>query len=331
MIKSGFIFSTASFVIAVSFSLHANPINNPILTSNRYPFVQVFHLPKAVSGKLIEPDAWKSALQFEWSNSFYTATANNELLFIDGESYRTTASAFYGLSHHWELGIELPYVAHTGGVLDNAIETWHDWFDLPNADREDFPQDEIAFIYRRNGEDIFNLNDSANGMGGLTFHVGYQWYRQGQEAIAWRSGVKLPTGNAEKFTDSEGTDIFSGIYYSNDRLIALEQWSLHASVGLLYTSDGKLNEDSRKNTIFYASSTVAWQIMESLSLKIQLDGHTGFYDSELKELNDASIQIAYGGSFALGKSWFIDLTMTEDIQVAMSPDVVFQLGVRSLY
>ena len=78
----------------------------------------------------------------------------------------------------------------------------------------------------------------------------------------------------------------------------------------------------------FGSATAAWQAMPGLSFKLQLDGHTAFYKSDLDQLGSHSLQLTMGGTAKLSRDWLLDIGVVEDIAVSTAPDVVFHIGLR---
>jgi hypothetical protein len=66
-------------------------------------------------------------------------------------------------------------------------------------------------------------------------------------------------------------------------------------------------------------------------LKLQLDGHTAFYDSDLRQLGDFSTQLVMGGTLGLPWDLLLDLAVSEDSTVTTAPDVVFHFNLHRLF
>jgi hypothetical protein len=64
--------------------------------------------------------------------------SGNEALVFDGETTRTEFRLRYAVSDELELGIEIPYLWHSPGELDQFIDAWHDTFGLPGGSRRRF-------------------------------------------------------------------------------------------------------------------------------------------------------------------------------------------------
>ena len=78
----------------------------------------------------------------------------------------------------------------------------------------------------------------------------------------------------------------------------------------------------------FGSVAMAWQALSRVAFKGQVDGHTPFYDSGLKELGDFSWKIMIGAEWEVNPQWRLDFGIVEDIAVNTAPDVVFHFVAR---
>ena len=90
-------------------------------------------------------------------------------------------------------------------------------------------------------------------------------------------------------------------------------------------------EDIREDWVTYGSGAIGWRATERISLKAQVDFNSAFYDSQLEEIGDFSAQLVLGSSIRAAKNTVIDISVSEDIVVNASPDIVFLLGVRAQF
>ncbi|MGK0499653.1 MAG: hypothetical protein ACJAYG_001295 [Oceanicoccus sp.] len=307
----------------------ADNLNQPYSSSNRNPFVQIYGLPAAQSAQLTSVDQQQFGLQWELSNNFTKSSVANEAIFIDGESNRINLQWRYGLRQRWEVGVDLPLLSHDSGSLDQFIEDWHDIWGLPDGDRPAYPRDKLRYSYQRDSQLLTDVDGSANGIGDLSFNAAYQLAESADRQWALRSALKLPTGDADKLLGSESTDLSLALHVSDQSLLQDYQLSFHVSAGLLWMDGGEVMTELREDIVVYGSSTLSWQFSNSVSLKVQLDGHSAFYDSSLTELGDDSAQLIIGGAIRLSPRWVLDLAVIEDVAVNTAPDVVFHIGLKA--
>ena len=316
-------------VLGVSPSLFAQDLADPYASSNRNPFVQVYGLPAAQSARLTPEDQFSTGLQLDISNNFTLDSQGAESIVIDGETHRANVQFRYGVASGLELGLDIPYLSHDSGGLDSFIEGWHDFTGLPGGEREQYPRNQLQFSYQKNGQILSEVSRSQSGVGDVSLSLGYSLASSPDRQWALRAAMKLPTGDAQTLLGSESTDISLGLNVSDQGLLQNYHITLHGSAGVLWMDDGKVLNEQRQDWVVYGSSTLSWLATESLSLKIQLDAHSAFYDSVLTELGSNSAQLILGGAIRLSEKWVLDLAVSEDIAVNTAPDVVFHIGIKA--
>jgi len=324
-----------SLVVAglLFWGIASNPIQaadllEPYAIANRNPFVQIYGLPTARSAELTPAGTFSTALQLELSSNFTVSSEETESIFIDGETYRTNFQLRVGVSDKLELGLDIPYLSHDGGSLDGFIDSWHNVFGLPDGGRSSYPEDQLRFSYEKDGQEMVNLNQAKDGLGDVDLNAMYQLPSTATRQWALRGQVKLPTGEVEDLLGSDSTDVAVALHLSDRSWFEKTGIALHGSVGLLWMGEGAVLDNIRKDWVVYGSTTLAWQASEHVSLKLQLDAHTAFYDSGLTELGSESAQLTLGGAVKLSERWVVNLAVSEDIVVDTAPDVVFLIGIK---
>ena len=322
--------ATLSLLLTAVFAgqLQAASLLDPYASANRNPFVEIYGLPAARSAQQLQQGELTTALQLEAANSFTRNSKGGESIVIDGESIRSNFQLRLGLSERWQLGLDIPYLSHDGGNLDSFIDEWHDFFGLPDGDRPAYPRDQLSFSYQRGGQSLVDIQRSSDGLGDVSVSAAYQLSNTVDRQWSLQGQLKLPTGDAAQLLGSESTDLALALHVTEQGWLAVNGVVLHGSLGVLWMDGGEVMDELREDWVVYGSSTLAWQFTDNTSLKIQLDGHSAFYDSELKELGSPSAQLILGGAVRLSEHWLLDLAVSEDIAVDTAPDVVFMIGIK---
>jgi hypothetical protein len=63
-----------------------------------------------------------------------------------------------------------------------------------------------------------------------------------------------------------------------------------------------------------------------LRLITQLDWHTPFFDSGLRELGDDAVSFSVGGRYLLPSHQSVELSISEDAAVDTTPDIAIRLA-----
>lgn len=305
----------------------------PFHTFNQSPLVQIHGLPPLDSSRLVDAGRVQGIFSVDAANNFVIDADAAEQLTLDGETYRLTLAARYGLVKGVELGLDVPIVTQSGGFLDGFIEGFHRFFGLPRGGREDFPRDRLLYNYSVNGDDRINVRDSATGLGDVRVSGALQLYREEDAAVALRASVKLPTGSSGRLHGSGSTDFALWLSASEDyRLPALGHLTGFGGIGGMAMTGGDVLKSQQRTLAGFGSLGIGWSPLQWLALKVQANGHTSLYQgSELKQVDGASLQLVSGGTIAFGRNTSLDIGVSEDIIVETSPDVVFTLTLRTLF
>ena len=303
----------------------------PFSTSNLNPFVQIYGPPTTSTGQITESGQLDWRLTTEIANNFTTSTAGAEAIAIDGETWRSALSVSYGLNDRWEVGLSLPYLRHDGGSLDNFIENWHKVFGLPNGGRRQTDTNQLVYAWNEGSVPLADFRRTESGIGDMRLHLGYRLKTIDDRQWTLRAGVKLPTGDVDKLTGSDSTDLFTSLHVSQADLFGRPTLAFHGSVGFLWLGSGELADHRLEDWVTYGSVALAWQPWSRVSLKTQLDFNSAFYNSKLKEVGDFSVQLVVGGAIRLTDRLVLDIGVIEDVVTDTSPDVALHFSLRSRF
>jgi hypothetical protein len=292
--------------------------------TNQLPFKQIFGLPSLDNGPLTEAGKWRLNLIGNISNTYNFAIEQHESLANDLETFRSSLVANYGLQDNWQLSIELPYVNHDGGFLDDFIYEWHDFFGMPQNGRTRDNSDQLNVAYLA---DVgFELPGSSSGLGDLRLSVAHvrPWKHR---TLVLSAELKLPTGDFEKLTGSGGTDFSAGVTLNDPHSLEKYRITLYGGLAGVFLSDadGELAA-IQKNWVLVGRAGIGWQATKTFQFKLQLDAQSAIYDSALKEMGDPAFQLVMGGSLTFSDTVYLDIAVAEDISPSTAADVAFQLA-----
>ena len=211
---------------------------------NHNPFLQIFGLPPLQSATVTPVGDTNFRVGLDLANNADFGDTDTENLFIDGESYFVNVSIRRRMRDWLELGIDVPIVAHNGGFMDSAIKSWHDAFGMSNTKRRG-PDDELLMLYQQQGATLYELNASASGIGDVQLSAAMP-IRQAAEngyALAVRSSLKLPTGDAQELRGSGAADLATGLYVTNTTALFNRSLDISAFAGAILLGDGDVLSD----------------------------------------------------------------------------------------
>lgn len=303
----------------------------PFSTTNQNPLVAVYGLPSAGPATVLAPGLLLAEMRADIASNFTRSNRANESILLDGETYRFTLSLRRGIKEDFEIGLEIPFIMHRDGFLDRFIIGWHDTLQLPQGGRDRVPRNRLAYRYRNDDQTLLALEKEQEGFGDLRLTGAWQLRRPAgheKEALALRASLKLPTGDEDRLLGSGSTDL--ALWLSGSESFREGSLVLFGAAGTLLMSDGEVLAKQHRNVVGFATFGGGWRPLPWLAFKTQVDGHSPFYDSDLRELS-SSMQLTIGGTLGLTDSLHLDIGVSEDIVVKSASDVVFHFALRQTY
>lgn len=293
---------------------------------NQSPFKQIFGLPSLDNSPLVETHKWRLNMNVNISNTYDISVSAQESIEIDVETFRGSLLASYGLRDNWQLSVEVPYIRYDDGFLDNFIYNWHDFFNLSQNGRTKDKSNQLHIAYMSNSNSLFAMHDAGAGLGDIRLNSAYSlpW---GTRTFIFSTEVKFPTGDFYKLTGSGGYDFSVGLLLNDPQSLGEYGITVFGGVAGVFLGDidGELSAVQNDFAIV-GRLGIGWQVTKLIQLKMQLDGLTALYDSELKQLGDESFQVIMGGSLCFTDNVYLDISVAENINSATGVDVAFQLG-----
>jgi len=297
---------------------------DPFPTRDLNPLLAGFGLPAALPAR-IAGDSWSIATDLNWASTALVQRADAELLIVDAEIREARVTVGRSWPSGFATQLQLPYRYTGGGVLDDAIDGWHDFFSLPQGARPTMPRDRIRIAYQRAGATLIDVDSSLSGLADASLDFGYSLRSTNKTAAAAWLSVKVPSGDADRLTGSGATDVSLSIA-GEQRLN--EDWSLFGQANITRLGDGDRLAALQRDVVWSGFAGVGWRAWRGLQLKAQIDAHSSvFEDSDLDFLGDAVV-LSFGGDYRFESGWRFDVAVSEDIAVESSSDVVFVFGLR---
>lgn len=317
--------------------LHAADMEiTPFRTTNQGPLAVIRAIPAESSAEITPKGRFFSALTFDLASNYTLASSSRENILLDGESYRWTLSARYGLSERVEIGLALPFILYGGGIFDSFIIGWHDTFWLPQGGRDRAVKNRFRYSYSKGGEQKLLLDSSGNGIGDLTLMTGLKLLESRSpsetEAVAFRATLKLPTGDRDQLL---GDGAIAGTGSLCGEVNRFTDWGtigVFGSAGLMVSGDGKVLKEQQKNLAGFGTLGLGWGPLPWISFKVQLNANTPLYGgSDLDEISKPPVMLVMGGTLKFPGDYLLDIGVTEDVSVATAPDVALHLGLSKQF
>ena len=297
--------------------------DGPLRVRNVSPVMQLYGTPR-MSGARVLRDGWETTFGFEVGNIFHSEDRAGTFAFFDGETYVASYRLRGHLRGPLEWGIELPYVAHTGGGLDAIIDEFHEAFGLPDGMRDVASRDQLDFLIESDGVVYADFTDSKRALGDVRLFGGVQLIDEPDTALALRGLIKLPTGELTDLSGSEATDVSVWLEAQRDFAFA---WplSLTLGAGTAYLGRGELIPHRQRRWVAVGHLGLHWRISERILLQGQLDAHDQVIDTGNPLVADTGILGTLGARVDVTPRLWMDLGLIEDLDAKSGSDVVFQL------
>jgi hypothetical protein len=302
----------------------------PFQTRNQSPLVRIYGLPAMGSALLTPQGHAEFQVMLDHSSHFVNQQTASERLTLDGETTRLTLGGRYGVARNVEIGVEIPFIHHGGGFLDDFLIGYHNLFGFPQGGRDQAPRNRLLYQYRRNGVDLLKVDSSGSGPGDISLTAGWQLYRDGNpspRAVAIRASLKLPTGETVSLHGSGSTDISLGITASNAFALPIGQGAVFGAAGCMAINGGKILPEQQANHVVFGGIGAGWKPLPWIAFKVQMDAHTPFFrDSDLQALSHNAVVLQIGGTLGLTERSSLDIAVSEDLAVGTAPDVAFHFN-----
>ncbi len=289
---------------------------------NHNPFLQVFGLPKFQTAELVRPDRFDFAVSYDIANDADDAERPSGELLIDGEMQTLSLSLRHRVFERMEIGIDVPYISHSGGSLDSLIKDWHNLIGLSTSMREG-PNDQLHHSYAQDDITYYELLAPTSGIGDVQLSGAYA-----MQHVTIRAGVKLPTGDPDKLTGSGAADFSLGLYANRTTTFFDRAFDYSGFLGVLVLGDGEVLPEFQESTVPYGGLALRWHATERLSLSTQLSVQGPYFDIDINEVGGSTIQLGIGGDYRFERS-LIRLAIVEDIAAGATPDFALHLSFRS--
>lgn len=302
---------------------------DPLHVRNMNPFGLIYGLPGASSSHLLPLDASQLQFSVDVANNSVQSESDEEIIRLDGETYRLGLLWKRGIAPDWQVAVELPLLSHRGGMMDGLIENWHDIFGLSNSNRDDWSRNRLVYYYGNSDGERFRIDSDMSGIGDLLLSLSHALDTGAGDdrRLALHGSLKLPTGDADRLFGSGAADLALWLSGAEQRVFQGWPLSLYGQAGLLLKGEADLFRGMQRDLVFFGTLGFSLHPLGWLDLKAQLDGHTAHYRSDLDQLGGAALMLTVGGSIQLdGVSERIDIAIGENLTTDSVPDFIINLA-----
>jgi uncharacterized protein DUF3187 len=292
------------------------------LVRDANPLVRGFYLPLPSDTRLNAGQSFSAT--FAVSNTLNVQSNGPENLLVDGESDVLTLTYGNALFDSWRYRITLPIIHDSGGVLDPAINTWHQLFGLPQGQRRQYPENKLVYSYTGRGNVDIDMDQAQTSIGDLSGEMGWYAIDDARRTVSLWGGVEAPTGSVSKLTSDGAWD---GALWAHAAW-RWPKWQLAAELGVAQPFGDEIFGGFAHKTSAFTRLAATRALGYSWSLRAQLDAQTGRVSDSNLRLLGPSLLLTVGAEHRLKGRWRLSFGFEEDAGVNTAPDITFFLGVR---
>ncbi len=297
----------------------------PIEVTNQYLPDTLHSTWSPRSPRIVESGTSGYSASFRWTST--NALVSDKYL-IDAENRELLLGYKYGVSDDFELGLEVPLLWRGSGVLDGFINSWHDFFGLPEGGRDHVADDRFVVSGVHHDGSTFGISDEGFSLGNIRTRVAYSLVDGGekQPAVTVEGGVSLPV--ARDSFGANGPDFSLGLLVSRE---LIDDLFLYGGASVFYYTDTNISGLSYAR--FHNEDFLAfeWRVLSKLSAQISVLYSTETINN-ISGHDDYALYLDTGLSWEISHGTLVDATVRENPGAAdSSADVSFVLGLRHNY
>lgn len=298
---------------------------------NQHPFLHIYGLPPLQQAILVERGKPDYAVALSIVNNSEIKDAETESILLDGETYFADFTYRRRVHERLEIGLDVPLVRHSQGVLDRMIYDWHDFWGMSNSKRGK-PYNQLDYSYETNGSVHKQVAASSFGIGDIQLSAAMPLVTgggAGSRHVTVRFSVKLPTGDSADVHGSGAPDAALGIYAQDSGQLFGRELAYLGFAGLLGLGDGDVLADQQRTAVPYGGLAATWHATARFGVTAQLQAQGSYFDSDLDELGGSSIQLTVGGVYRWPESGVaFRFALVEDVISDATPDFGLYFGVH---
>lgn len=312
-------------LVSSRFSL-ADDLNLPVSTNtNDNVFVKIHGLQGFSGVNLVTAGESTTRLSLEMTNEFHKKTTENEQVILDYEQTTLTIDFAYGLNEQYVLGIEIPYLINSDGVLDSLIDNWHDLFDLPQGGRDGASRGEFLISFAGANQPVL-VDETGQGIGDISVYSDRLFIDSSAGKVKARAKLKIPTGDEDQLFGSGGYGLsiqLNAAARLSDKIIS------YGGAGLNYLTQGDVLSSQQNDVIAAATVGLGWQINSRTMLSSQLDLNSKIYsETGLDAVSGHGGVLYLSVQHQLTKHTRLQFGITEDV---INKDAVPDFGLKLSY
>jgi len=300
--------------------LPAASLEGPFRVKSQFPLF--LHLNAPILEKAAQEESISVSLSY--SSVFMKKGSPEWLLDLDLESAEFNFTYKKNLPGWVELGLEIPLLGFSPGVLDQPLESYHSAFGFPDYGRSRYSKNDFHYRLFRKGKLLVEGESGKVGPGDLRL-TGKKEFSFGETLLAVKADLELPTGDANAGFGNGSLDWELAVI--GERKLG-QAFKLTGTLGLVLPGDLRARETVDLQPYYYFGGAAEWGLWKNFEVLGQFLVQTSpFPDTGIAEIDRTGVILTLGGRYAFGRN-SLELSFTEDLNTTGAPDFTFQLGFK---
>lgn len=262
-----------------------------------------------------------------WTSLWSVDDDSGELgrdFFIDHETLQTRVGVAFGLTDRLQIEGALEVRSRFGGLMDGPIESWHDFFNLPQNNRTRAPKDNFVFRLSRPGAAApVDLGRSARGTFSRSVEVSVHHSITCGEGRGPALSYAVTAG-----LETDGDSVASGVDVAGSLHLArrIKRVYFYGTLGYARFGDDALQGLKLEDSQLSALGAFEWRFVRRHSLVVQYMVSEGQLDG-FDPFSGPAHEIVVGWKGEVSRGGVLEAGIVENIvSIDNSPDFGLHLG-----
>ncbi|GEM_PF-2076061 len=241
---------------------------------------------------------------------------------LDVELYRLTFTYRQPARGGGGWGVGLPFYLAGPGFMDRIITSWHDFFGLPNGDRDLLPANQSRVVLIRGETTLISQQGSWGGVGDPVVYGALPIWDYPKRELVLGAGVSIPLGDEGRLLGLGEPAMLAGLSYRR-RLgrwhVFLEGEFAHHSKGVLGRRGEAAGVETGRSNQSYLLA-LEYRAHRRMSYLAQLNFGTNLITSGIPGLDRDWLMGSLAVRYRLGDGRVLSVGFSEDLRVGTAPD-----------
>jgi hypothetical protein len=311
---------TILFLIIVFPASHAFTFEGPLQVKNQFPLFMYLNAPYLETARI--ENALSASLSY---SSIYMVRASTEwYVGLDMEVTELNMRLKKNIRDFIEVGVDVPIVSYSSGVMDGFINSFHEAFGLRDYGRSNRPDNAFLYKVMRDGVPVVDGQGGRITIGDIRLSL-KKPILYGDPTISIKGDLELPTGDAKDGYGNGSIDAAIAVLF--DKKIS-ERIKTYLNIGAVFPGDLKAREIVDLKEYIYGGAVIEAYVTKNLSLlgQVFIQG-SPYPKTDIPTVDRTAVLLSIGGRYLFGKNSF-ELSFTEDPNISGAPDFTFNFSYK---